>query len=47
MAAYFYNLKDEESFVRRTGKRSMRFLRQFEQQPHEKALFKSKLFSHV
>ena len=47
MAAYFYNLKDEESFVRRTGKFSMRFSHQFEQQPLEKALFKSKLFSHV
>ena len=48
MAACFCtvnNLKDEESFVRRTGKLSARFLCQFKQQPEEKALFKSK-FSH-
>ena len=44
-AIHFNNLKNEESFVRRSGKLSARFLRQFEQQPEEKALFKSK-FSH-
>ena len=45
MAACFNELKDEESFVRRTRKLSAQFLRQFEQQPEGKALFKSK-FSH-
>ena len=45
MAACFKDLKDEESFVRRTRKLSARFLRQFEQQPEGKALLKSK-FSH-
>ena len=43
MAACFNDMKDEESFVRRT--RKTRFLCQFEQQPQGKALFKSK-FSH-
>ena len=45
MASCFNDLKDEESFVRRTRKLSARFLCQFEQQPEGKALFKSK-FSH-
>ena len=45
MAACFNDLKDEKSFVRRTKKLSVLFLRQFEQQPEGKALFKSK-FSH-
>ena len=45
MTACFNDMKDEESLVRRTRKLSARFLRQFEQQPEGKALFKSK-FSH-
>ena len=45
MTACFNDMKDEESLVRRTRKFSARFLRQFEQQPEGKALFKSK-FSH-
>ena len=45
MAACFNDMKDEESLARRTRKLSVRFLRQFEQQPEGKALFKSK-FSH-
>ena len=45
MASCFNDLKDEESFVRRTRKLSARFLCQFEQQLEGKALFKSK-FSH-
>ena len=43
MATYFNDLKDEESFVRQTGKRSARFLRQFEQQPEEKHFSKVNL----
>ena len=42
MAACFNDLKDEESSVRRTRKLCARFLRQLEQQPEGKALFKSK-----
>jgi len=38
-------MKAEESFVRRTRKLSAWCLRQFEQQPEGKALFKSN-FSH-
>ena len=45
MAAYFNDLKDEETFVRRIGKRSERFVRQFRQQSEGKALLKRK-FSH-
>ena len=45
MATCFNDMKDEESFVRRTRKLSARCLHQFEQQPEGKALFKSN-FSH-
>ena len=45
LAAYFNDLKDEESFVRRTGKLSARFICEYEQQKKKKGLFKSK-FSH-
>ena len=40
---FLQDLKNEESFVRWTGKLLARFLHQFEQQPEEKALFKSKV----
>ena len=43
--AALQDLKDEESFVRQTGKLLVWFLCQTEQQTEEKALFKSK-FSH-
>ena len=43
MATCFNDMKDEESFVRRTRKLSAQCLRQFEQQPEGKALFESNL----
>ena len=43
MATCFNDMKGEESFFRRTRKLSAQCLRQFEQQPEGKALFKSNL----
>ena len=46
MAVCFNDQKDEENFVRRTRNGPTRILREFEQQPEGKAMFKSKVISH-